>query len=141
MKKDLPSGGPFCVILALADGDDPALFVGQLAPLDAGHGVVQLLGDGADLAFGDEDLVALPVQLLDGRDHSGGAGAEDFLQGALVAGLHDVLDGLKPCRLWLRRCTLTVSIVLLTVRGKRLRKGNIFRPQKVMSHCAVISIC
>ena len=47
----------------------------------------------ADLAAADEDLVALPVQFLDGGDDGGGAGAEDLLQLAVVAGLHDVGDG------------------------------------------------
>jgi hypothetical protein len=39
------------------------------------------------------DLLALPVQLLDGGDDGGRAGAEDLLQLALAGGLHDVGDG------------------------------------------------
>ena len=73
--------------------DDPALGVGQAAPLHTGHGVVQLLGDGADLAVADVGVLALPDQFLDGGDDGGGAGAKDFLQLAFPGGGHDVGDG------------------------------------------------
>ena len=68
----------------LFHGDNPALRVGQLAPLDAGQGVVQLLGQLTDLAAADMGDLALPVKLLDGGDDGGRAGAEDFLQLAFV---------------------------------------------------------
>src|SRR5699024_3118365 len=74
--------------------DDPALGVGQAAPLHAGHGVVQLLGDGADLAVPDVSVLALPDQFLDGGDHGGGAGAKDLLQLARPGGGHHVGNGL-----------------------------------------------
>ena len=54
---------------------DPALGIGDLAPLHTGHGVVQLLGDRADLAVADEGVLALPDQLLDRGNDSGSAGA------------------------------------------------------------------
>ena len=56
--------------MLLLNRNDPALGIGDLAPLHPGHGVVQLLGDRADLAVADEGVLALPDQLLDGG-HNG----------------------------------------------------------------------
>ena len=64
----------------LFDRNDPALGVRQLAPLDAGQGVVQFLGQLADLAAADVGNLALPVQLLDRGNDRGRAGAKDLLQ-------------------------------------------------------------
>ena len=41
------------------DGDDPALGIGDLAPLHTGHGIVQLLGDRTDLAVADVSVLYL----------------------------------------------------------------------------------
>jgi hypothetical protein len=68
------------ISILLLDRNDPALGVGDLAPLHPGHGVVQLLGNRADLAVADVSVLAFPDQLLDGGDDGGGAGAEDLLQ-------------------------------------------------------------
>ena len=56
------------------------LGVGQLAPLDAGQRVIQLLGQLADVAAADVGNLALPIQLLDRGDNGSRAGAKDFLQ-------------------------------------------------------------
>lgn len=53
--------------LRLFHRNDPALGVGQLAPLDAGQRVIQLLGQLADVAAADVGNLALPIQLLDGE--------------------------------------------------------------------------
>ena len=76
--------------------DGPALGVGNLAPLDAGEGVIELLGQGADLALGNIGHIVLPLQFLDRRDHGSGAGAKDLLQLAVLGGSHDVGDGSLP---------------------------------------------
>ena len=70
--------GRVALASALADRDNPALGIRQSAPLDAGHGVVELLSQGADLTVIDEGGLILIVQLLDGRDYGGSAGAEDL---------------------------------------------------------------
>ena len=85
-------GSPKGLVLLL-HRDDPALGIGDLAPLHTGHGVVELLGDCADLAVADVGVLALPDQLLDGGDDRSGAGAEDLFQLAVAGSLHDVGDG------------------------------------------------
>ena len=57
----------------------PAHVVRELAPLDAGDGIIQLVGDRADLAVVDVGNVALIAQLADRRDDRRGTGAEYFL--------------------------------------------------------------
>ena len=74
----------------LFNRNDPALGVGQLAPLDAGQGVVQFLGQLADLAAADVGNLALPVQFLDRGNDRGRAGAKDLLQLALVGSVRCV---------------------------------------------------
>ena len=57
---------------------DPALGRFDAAHLDAGQGIVKLLGDGTHFfhAAGQADLVSMVHDLSDGRDHCGGpAGA------------------------------------------------------------------
>ena len=75
------------------NGNRPALGVGQFAPLDTGQGIIQLLGQLADLAAADMGNLALPIQLLDGGNDSSRAGAKDLFQLALVGSLHDVSNG------------------------------------------------
>ena len=83
------------ISILLLDRNDPALGVGDLAPLHPGHGVVQLLGDRADLAVADVSVLALPDQLLDGGHDSSGAGAEHLFQLAFAGSGHDVGDAAK----------------------------------------------
>ena len=80
-------------VLLGINGNGPALGVGQLAPLDASQGVIQLLGQFADLAAADMGSLALPVQFLDGGNNSSRAGTKDFFQLALIGSLHDVSNG------------------------------------------------
>ena len=63
------------------------------APLDVGEGVVQALGDLADLIVGDSDLLVAHGQLADGGDNGGGAGAPGLFQGAVLGGLEELLGG------------------------------------------------
>ena len=55
---------------------DPALGRFDAAHLDAGQGIVKLLGDGTQFfhAAGQADLVSMVHDLSDGRDHCGGPG-------------------------------------------------------------------
>ena len=76
-----------------SDLHHPALGIRELAPLDAGEGVVELLGQGADALVAHVVRNALVVQLLDGDDHGGGAGGKDLLQAAVSGGLGDGVDG------------------------------------------------
>lgn len=46
---------------ALTDRDNPALVIRQLAPLDTGQGIIQLLGDGSDFAVANENLLTFPA--------------------------------------------------------------------------------
>ena len=73
--------------------DGPALGIRQLTPLDTGQGIVQLLGQGADLAAADVGNLAFPIQLLNGADNSCGAGAEHFFQLAFLGSLHHISNG------------------------------------------------
>lgn len=58
--------------------DAPAVLILDFAGLDAGDGIVELLGNGANGAIADgHDLVHI-AQLADGGDDGGGAGAEDL---------------------------------------------------------------
>ena len=67
--------------------------IGLSAPLDAGEGVVELLGDGADLTAVDHHVLVLPAHLADGGDHSGGAGAPGLVQLAGLGGVEELLGG------------------------------------------------
>lgn len=60
----------------LPDHMDPALGRFDAAHLDAGQGIVKLLGDGTHFfhAAGQADLVSMVHDLSDGRDHCGGPG-------------------------------------------------------------------
>ena len=78
-KRGTPTGGE----VPSSDLHHPALGVRELAPLDAGEGVVELLGQGADALVAHVVRNALVVQLLDGDDHGGSAGGEDLLQAAV----------------------------------------------------------
>ena len=77
----------------LLDDVAPAEGIFHLAVLDAGEVVVKLLADLADLAvvYG-EDVVAV-LELANGRNNSGGAGAEGFLQAAGLGGFFQLVDG------------------------------------------------
>src|SRR5699024_9564640 len=71
---------------------DPAEIVLQLAILDAGECIVELLGDGADLAVVDDELLAVPAQRAHRGNHGGGAGAEGLVEAAGVGGVEDLLN-------------------------------------------------
>ena len=66
------------VSISVLDLDHPAVGIGEQAPLDTGQGIIQLLGQLANLAVADGDGLVLPDQFLNGRDDSGGTGAEDL---------------------------------------------------------------
>ena len=66
------------------NGIGPAEAILQLTPLDAGEGVVQVLGNLADLATADGVLAALVAQLADGRHHGSRTGAPSLLEGAVL---------------------------------------------------------
>ena len=70
----------------------PAQLIRQLAPLDAGQGVVQLVGNFADLTVVDVSNIALVAQLANRRDNCSGTGAEYLFQLAVVGSLHNVSD-------------------------------------------------
>ena len=71
---------------AFADGSDPALGVFYLAPLDAGEGIVQLLGQRADLVAGDLIGHIVDVQFADGRNNRRRAAAKGLFQRAVCNG-------------------------------------------------------
>ena len=70
----------------------PAQLIRQLAPLDAGQGVVQLVGNFAHLTVVDMSNIALVAQLANRRDNSSSTGAEYLFQLAVVGSLHNVSD-------------------------------------------------
>ena len=74
-------------------GHTPASGVFQLAGLDAGDGIVELLGQLADgAAIDGHDLIHI-AQLAHGRDDSGGAGAPALLQSAVLLRLDQLVSG------------------------------------------------
>ena len=52
---------------AKSELDHPAEGIGPGTPLDAGEGVIQALGQGADLAAVDHHVLVLPAHLADGE--------------------------------------------------------------------------
>ena len=76
IEKPRHKGRGFGVWEGSVDGQSPAELVLDLAPLDAREGVVQMLGDLADLAIVYGVLLVLVAQLADGRDPGGGTGAQ-----------------------------------------------------------------
>ena len=88
----LPSLFLFVISERSVDLYRPAQLVRQRAPLDAGQGVVQLVGDLADLAAIDVRDFVFIAQLTDRGDNRRGAGAEYLFQLAVACGLHDVCD-------------------------------------------------
>ena len=75
---------------------DPAAGVRDPAPLDAGEGVVQVLGHGADLVIVDGEDLVVHHQVADGGDHGGGAAAPGFLQRAAAAGVLQLFRAEEP---------------------------------------------
>ena len=71
----------------------PAHVVLDLAGLHAVDRVVELLGHGADLLVRHLVVGALVVQAADRGDDGGGAGGKDLLQGAVLGGGDDLVDG------------------------------------------------
>ena len=69
------------------DGDSPASGIFQLAGLDAGDGVVELLAQLADGAAVDGHNLVNVAQLTDRRDDGGGAGTPALLEGTVFLGL------------------------------------------------------
>ena len=76
--------------------DHPAIGVGLSPPLDAGEGVVELLGDGADGAAVDHHMYTYIYSFRDGRDHGCGAGAPGLVQIAVFGGVKEFLGGDEP---------------------------------------------
>ena len=69
----------------------PAHVIGNLAGLHAVKGIIQFLGNGADLFVGDLVVGALVVEAADGRNDRRGAGGKDLLEGAVLGSSDDVV--------------------------------------------------
>ena len=74
----------------------PAIGVLGTAPLNAGEGIVQVLGHRADLATGDNVVLAAIAELANGGDDGCGAGAEGLLQGAVLSSLNELVYAELP---------------------------------------------
>ena len=76
----------------LLNRNSPAQLVRNLAPLNTGQGIIQLVRNLADFAVVDISDIALVAQLADRRDDRSGTGAEYLFQLAFLGCLHDISD-------------------------------------------------
>ena len=71
----------------------PAVLVRDPAILDAGEGLIELHGQGADALAVTESNGAIAIgELADRRDDGGGAGAPHFLQRSILRGGKNLVD-------------------------------------------------